>query len=131
MIGYCWRTSAAASRPSLTSCSGVYLFFGILITVCATRPLTARHTNIKRAATRADEVLVAMFPLLHGRAAIRVSGDRSSHACPPSARHDMPWLARPGPPALLRILSKSWRLLRLALDEHELYRTEGSRAPTI
>src|SRR5678816_4953450 len=79
MIGYCWRTSAAASRPSLTSCSGVYLFFGILMTVCATRPLTARHTNIKRAATRADEVLVAMFPLLHGLAAIRVSGDRSAH----------------------------------------------------
>src|SRR4029450_10398284 len=104
MIGYCWRTSAAASRPSLTSCSGVYLFFGILMTVCATRPLAVRHTNIKRAATRADEVLVAMFPLLHGLAAVRVSADRSAPA--PSARHDMPWLARQDPPARLRILRK-------------------------
>src|SRR5262249_14678981 len=37
MIGYCWRTSAAALRPIWTSCSGVYLFFGSLICVC---PLT-------------------------------------------------------------------------------------------
>ena len=34
-MGYVWRTSAAALRPSSTSCSGVYLFFGSLIGVCA------------------------------------------------------------------------------------------------
>src|SRR5262245_13894776 len=35
MIGYCFRTSATASRPSSTSCSGVNLFLGGVILVCA------------------------------------------------------------------------------------------------
>src|SRR5262245_9226810 len=64
MIGYCWRTSAAASRPSLTSCSGVYLFFGGLMTVWAKGLPSARQRNSMRTAARADEVLVAMLPLL-------------------------------------------------------------------
>ena len=37
MMGYCLRTSDAASFPSCTSCFGVYFFFGSLITVCADR----------------------------------------------------------------------------------------------
>ena len=36
-MGYCLRTSDAASFPSCTSCFGVYFFFGSLITVCADR----------------------------------------------------------------------------------------------
>jgi len=39
------RTSAAASRPSCTSCSGVYLFFGTVIFVCANGMATC-HTRI-------------------------------------------------------------------------------------
>ena len=37
MMGYCLRTSDAASFPSCTSCFGVYFVFGSLITVCADR----------------------------------------------------------------------------------------------
>ena len=40
--GDCFRISAAASRPSSTSCSGVYLFLGGVILVCAPGE---RHRN--------------------------------------------------------------------------------------
>src|SRR5574339_1064499 len=52
MIGYCWRTSAAASRPSSTSCWGVYLFFGSLIAVCAARVTTAMLASTIEAIAR-------------------------------------------------------------------------------
>ena len=35
--------TSAAALPSFTSCSGVYLFFGSLMTVCAQTPATDRH----------------------------------------------------------------------------------------
>ena len=41
MTGYSFRTSAAASRPSCTSCSGVYLFFGGVMRVCASGAVTS------------------------------------------------------------------------------------------
>ena len=59
MIGYCLRTSAAASRPSSTSCFGVYLFFGSLTSVCAKTLLADSHSAIAKAAVRMDEVLFA------------------------------------------------------------------------
>ena len=37
MIGYCFLISSAALRPSSTSCSGVYRFFGSFTAVCAKR----------------------------------------------------------------------------------------------
>ena len=52
MIGYCWRTSAAASRPSWTSCCGVYRFFGGFTTVCAVRFMADTHTATTTAAAR-------------------------------------------------------------------------------
>src|SRR5262245_47322335 len=58
MIGYSRRTSAAAFFPSLTSCSGVYLFFGGLIGVCARRP--AADTNNAIANADAHALLLAM-----------------------------------------------------------------------
>src|SRR5262249_31781887 len=49
MIGYCFRTSAAASRPILTSCSGVYLFFGGVTFVCAaTVVAVSASTSVRR-----------------------------------------------------------------------------------
>src|SRR5262245_48925998 len=64
MIGYFLRTSAAASRPSSTSCAGVYLFFGSLTTVCATRPLTDTDTAVTRTAAQADGIESAIRILL-------------------------------------------------------------------
>jgi hypothetical protein len=42
----------------------VYLFFGGFTTVCASRPVTAEHTTITRAAPYADRVLIATTVLL-------------------------------------------------------------------
>src|SRR4029079_6449466 len=60
MIGYCLRTSAAASRPISTSCFGVYLFFGILIAVCANAPAIGTHTIVAMVAARMGHVRYAM-----------------------------------------------------------------------
>src|SRR5262245_53644621 len=59
MIGYSRRTSAAAFRPSSTSCSGVYLFFGGLTVVCASRP--AAETNNAIVNADAHAFLIAMM----------------------------------------------------------------------
>src|SRR6476660_5163090 len=64
MTGYCFRTSAAASRPSSTSCCGVNRFLGSLIAVCAVRPLAHTDKASAIAAARVDAVLVAMTDLL-------------------------------------------------------------------
>src|SRR3954471_16770539 len=66
MIGYSLRTSAAASLPSLTSCSGVYLFFGSLIAVWATRTVIVRLTTAVRTAARADAPLNVIAGSLTG-----------------------------------------------------------------
>ena len=60
MIGYFLRTSAAASRPIVTSCSGVYLFFGSLIAVCAKMLVTDAQSTIARAVARVPRLLIAM-----------------------------------------------------------------------
>lgn len=76
MIRYCWRTSAAAFRASCTYCSGVYLLFGGLTTVCARRPAADRDTNIKRAAARAVWGLSAMTAVLLMLAPLASAGTR-------------------------------------------------------
>ena len=58
MSGYCLRTSAAASRPSCTSCSGVNLFLGGVIFVCAER--SAPRATITR--TESQKSLTACRP---------------------------------------------------------------------
>src|SRR4029453_17302952 len=62
MTGYSLRTSAAASRPSSTSCFGVYLFFGGFTTVCAKTPAVDIDRTIARAAARVEEVLIVTAP---------------------------------------------------------------------
>src|SRR4026208_682083 len=64
MTGDCFRTSAAASRPSSTSCCGVNRFFGTLMTVCATRALADTDKASAIAATFVEAVLIAMTVLL-------------------------------------------------------------------
>ena len=59
MTGYSLRTSAAASRPSSTSCFGVYLFFGGFTTVCARTLAADIERTIARMAARMEEVLIA------------------------------------------------------------------------
>src|SRR5262245_52894110 len=66
MIGYCLRTSAAAWRPSSTSCCGVYLFLASLIWVCATTPATD-SAQTRKAAAGARSVLIAMANTIHPR----------------------------------------------------------------
>src|SRR3982751_216275 len=56
MIGYCLRTSAAASRPSSTSCLGVYLFFGGFTTVCAPSAVIDAQTIAASVTEPADRV---------------------------------------------------------------------------
>src|SRR3954453_17436294 len=63
MMGYCWRTSAAASRPSSTSCFGVYLFLGSLMTVCACE-LPAAIANIASEAASLNSDVRVMDPIL-------------------------------------------------------------------
>ena len=51
--GYSRRTSAAASRPTCTSCSGVYLFLGGVIRVCApTMAVHSANTSAGRSAAQ-------------------------------------------------------------------------------
>src|SRR5262245_26581558 len=66
MTGYSLRTSAAASLPSLTSCSGVYLFFGSLIWVCASSTVIDRLATAVNAAARADALWNAIASLFSG-----------------------------------------------------------------
>ena len=86
MIGYCLRTSAAASRPSSTSCCGVYLFFGSLIAVCAIRPVADRHETTISAAAPATAISWPWLPLL------RILGVQGHF----SARGSGPWRGGPG-----------------------------------
>src|SRR5262249_12761168 len=85
MIGYCLRTSAAASRPSSTSCFGVYLFFGSFTTVCAARPAIDTPATTMSTAARADAVWVAMTALLRifagsrRRRSFERAGEQASH----------------------------------------------------
>src|SRR5262245_2944204 len=62
MIGYCLRTSAAASFPSSTSLVGLYLFLGGLISVCATPggEATRRATTIANPRTAEARVLIVL-----------------------------------------------------------------------
>src|SRR6478672_11462003 len=94
MIGYCCLTSWAASRPICTSCSGVYLFFGGVILVCAATVLAA---SVKTIAMRLSSFMSLRPHLVPFKK--RAAGDCPQiEPCVHTNGRDRPYYA-PGRPA--------------------------------
>src|SRR5262245_27437960 len=81
IIGYCWRTSAAASRPRSKSCFGVYLFLGGFTTVWANTPADADTTTMSAAARVNDiSAMTRLSRLPGGVARILARPQRAAQA---------------------------------------------------